>query len=534
MTTRNVAVRLAAEGGQQVRAELIQVGDAGEQMGVRLSRGSAIGKAGLQNIGFQVQDFAVQVGAGTSATQALAQQLPQLLSGFGPIGVAVGTLAAVGLPLLTYALSDTGEKAKEVKEHIDALVRATVDFQTTANALRLGVDEVEVETVVALNKALKERARLEEQIRAANAANLAAGQLPGEGLADLQREYALVSETVRELSAKVEAYRAARDEAGKLAAENDRSKVSVEQMNEKLAGAYALYANLLTQAGDLANENERAAKAAAALAAYDKFAGFYGSGPDAARSTVQFGGGQFAPPVTGAGLPKPPVRPSGGGGVSAQNAALREATQIYEQTRTAAEKYSAEVEKLNALQAQFPTIIDSETYRRALDDLKGGLSSAKDYAEALEGSFESAFVSFVTGASSAKEAAAQLLGQLAELFAQSAFQSLIGGSGFFGAVGGFLAGGRAGGGPVEAGRSYMVGESGPERVFMTGNGYVVPNNALRGGGSGGGVTIIQNIDARGAVEGTADLIDRKLRAAMPDLQRQAVAATLKAKGRGFQ
>lgn len=523
MAVKDVKARISAEGGAQVKAELIEIGAAGELMGARITRGSAIGRAGLQNIGFQVQDFAVQVGAGTSATQALAQQLPQLLSGFGPIGIAVGTLAAVGLPLLTYALSDAGEEAAKAREEIDKLVQATRDFQTTSSAIRLGVDEIEVETVEALNEALKERAELERQLRAGPT---------GELQADLKAEYSINTETVRVLTEKLNAYRAARDEAALLTEANGQAALSVEQMNDALAAAYGLYANLLTQAGDLANENERAAKAAAALAAYDKFAGFYGSGPDAARSTVQFGGGQFAPPVTGAGLPKPPVRPSGGGGVSAQNAALREATQIYEQTRTAAEKYSAELEKLNALQAQFPTIIDSETYRRALEDLKGGLSSAKDYAEALEGSFESAFVSFVTGASSAKEAAAQLLGQLAQLFAQSAFQSLLGGSGFFGAVGGFLAGGRAGGGPVEAGRSYMVGESGPERVYMTGNGYVVPNNALRGGGAGG-VTVNFSIDARGAVEGVGAEVRREVAGLLPEIQRQAVAATLQSAKRGY-
>jgi len=43
----------------------------------------------LRNVGYQVQDFSVQMAAGTSATQALAQQLPQLLSGFGTMGVVL-------------------------------------------------------------------------------------------------------------------------------------------------------------------------------------------------------------------------------------------------------------------------------------------------------------------------------------------------------------------------------------------------------------------------------------------------------------
>ena len=67
-----------------------------------IDRASRAGSGGLQNIGFQVQDFAVQVGAGTSASQALAQQLPQLLSGFGLFGIALGTASAVLLPLIGY------------------------------------------------------------------------------------------------------------------------------------------------------------------------------------------------------------------------------------------------------------------------------------------------------------------------------------------------------------------------------------------------------------------------------------------------
>lgn len=67
----------------------------------RLGNMSAGAKGAVQNFGFQVQDLAVQIGSGTSASQALGQQLPQLLSGFGLVGMAAGTLAAVGLPLVS-------------------------------------------------------------------------------------------------------------------------------------------------------------------------------------------------------------------------------------------------------------------------------------------------------------------------------------------------------------------------------------------------------------------------------------------------
>ena len=40
---------------------------------------------------------------------------------------------------------------------------------------------------------------------------------------------------------------------------------------------------------------------------------------------------------------------------------------------------------------------------------------------------------------------------------------------------------RAGGGPVMAGRSYLVGENGPEMLTMGANGSITPNNAMGGG-----------------------------------------------------
>lgn len=78
-------------------------------------------RAKIQGVGFQVQDFAVQVAGGTSATTAMAQQLPQLLGNFGLVGIAVGTLASVGLPLLGAAFGSAGDKSKSLDTALSAL-----------------------------------------------------------------------------------------------------------------------------------------------------------------------------------------------------------------------------------------------------------------------------------------------------------------------------------------------------------------------------------------------------------------------------
>jgi hypothetical protein len=59
--------------------------------------------------------------------------------------------------------------------------------------------------------------------------------------------------------------------------------------------------------------------------------------------------------------------------------------------------------------------------------------------------------------------------------------------------------GRASGGPVSAGRPYIVGERGPELFVPGSSGGIVPNGAMMGGMT---VAPVYNIDARGA---TADL-----------------------------
>ena len=72
-----------------------------------------------------------------------------------------------------------------------------------------------------------------------------------------------------------------------------------------------------------------------------------------------------------------------------------------------------------------------------------------------------------------------------------------GGGGFFSNVLGGIFGKKAQGGPVVGGRSYVVGERGPELFTPRGSGNITPNNQL-----GGSVNINVNVDASGSqVEG---------------------------------
>ena len=100
------------------------------------------GGTGLGNLGFQIQDFAVQVGAGTSATQAFAQQFPQLASGFGPWGIALGTAAAVLVPLGS-ALVKAAFDSETLEERMKALSSSTDAMQEAAKAAATPIADLE-------------------------------------------------------------------------------------------------------------------------------------------------------------------------------------------------------------------------------------------------------------------------------------------------------------------------------------------------------------------------------------------------------
>ena len=98
-------------------------------------RGSAMasraGSMGIQNAAFQVADFAVQVGAGTSATRALAQQLPQLLGGFGVMGAVIGGVVAVA-GALAPMLFNIGENSKSAADKLDDITAALGQYRSAA------------------------------------------------------------------------------------------------------------------------------------------------------------------------------------------------------------------------------------------------------------------------------------------------------------------------------------------------------------------------------------------------------------------
>lgn len=120
----------AEAGFDRVERGLNDVGKAADNAGRRTDtmgatlnrtagRSSAFGR-GLQNASFQMADFATQVGAGTSASIALGQQLPQLLGGFGILGAVLGAVVAVAVPL-TRAFQGMSEQGADLSQVLGVL-----------------------------------------------------------------------------------------------------------------------------------------------------------------------------------------------------------------------------------------------------------------------------------------------------------------------------------------------------------------------------------------------------------------------------
>ena len=114
----DIKIGISTEGAQQAKTELNAVKDAGEKVVATNEKLDASNKklnssykstgGQIRNASYQLQDFFVQVQGGTSITTSLSQQLPQLLSGFGLIGVVAGTAAAgIGILINSFNLFET-------------------------------------------------------------------------------------------------------------------------------------------------------------------------------------------------------------------------------------------------------------------------------------------------------------------------------------------------------------------------------------------------------------------------------------------
>jgi tape measure domain-containing protein len=119
------------------------------------------------------------------------------------------------------------------------------------------------------------------------------------------------------------------------------------------------------------------------------------------------------------------------------------------------------------------------------------------------GFLDSAIDGFISGTKvSFKAFVSDMLAMLAKLLVKMMIFKALGGTKFGDFIGIPAPTQGAGGGGIQAGRPYLVGERGPEMFFPRMGGHMVPNHALAGGG-GGGVTINNHYDFSNADDSVA-------------------------------
>ena len=438
MAEKRVSVRLGIVGGQEVEATfenlgakgasgLKKLGDAAERSGAQINRSTGAMRAQFQNVGYQVQDFAVQVAGGTSATRALAQQLPQLLSGFGLWGVLLGTATAIIVPLIGYLWS-TKESAEGASTAVGNLARDVADLKRLNEVYstkgieqlieKYGVLDAKILTLIehqrqfAVDKAMNDAREVTHQLDVSLAgvgesltkiADIkAAAGLRGAALsaldlkdaaADLEAKFGL---TVDQAQGIVDALNAAKnakslpemaDATARLTSLLEQSKLkgsdlaktildaedNIRQLNVQGAGVQGWLKLAIGWAKGLSDQLWSGAAAAAAIGGAKPGASTPITTSSGQRTTMETlmagtGGRSVAPKYS---IPwTPPALPAAarGGASSATNDLEKEAQKMFEATSTGAEKYAAELTKLEAVKKA--GLVTDDTYNRQLKALQ--------------------------------------------------------------------------------------------------------------------------------------------------------------------
>ncbi len=154
---------------------------------------------------------------------------------------------------------------------------------------------------------------------------------------------------------------------------------------------------------------------------------------------------------------------------------------------------------------------------------------AKEASRILAGGFEDAVFS--------GEKLRNVVNALVADIGRMLFRNIMFGSGgtggIFGSVmgglGSLFGGGKAQGGPVSAGKSYVVGEKGPELFTPSAAGSITPNHQMAAAGGG---SLVVNINAPGADPAQLLRVEQAVRDLHNSFERRAVGAVIGARYRG--
>jgi hypothetical protein len=597
----------------------------GDQVTTAQSKFRKAAMGGVQQAGYQIGDFAVQVANGTSRIQAFGQQMPQFLQIFGPIGAAIGAAVAIIAAIGTVAeksrkamkkeFATMAEAASELNSAFSALESSDPSkiFESLAprvqelkaqysdlfdmmmkvaeqrrneaitnviklagpdveqvERLRVGYEQLKTsiantmgQTAESMLPIMQNAKRYRDELAKAagttellNSLNASTREEAEAQLGHVVQELNQRGYMTDELMKQLDIYAQESGLAASIAAKteevvtslqkNEGTRFSITSLvreEEKLMGLI-----VGKNADTLRLEGERVTQLSKIVAFNQILASVSSSAEEKLMSRP------LAPYQQGIDNVKKILAENEAAAAEAKQeaaaaaAAAKKAANIGDPLGDMVAKIKIQRELIGASKAEqavrmaiydadrkytpeqianaISLVAAYEEQTTAMDAIK---DRTKQVSEAIAGSMENAMMSMVDGTQSVKEAfksmAAAIIKDLYRIFVVKKITGMISGAieGYMNPAMPAIAGKNAMGGPMTGGKTYMVGERGPELVVPSRNSHVVPNNQLSGGS---GVTIIQNNTFGNGVNRA------EINAMLPKIVEASKAAVLDARRRG--
>jgi hypothetical protein len=446
-----------------------QFGTVADKNTTRMSR---FAKSGLQQTGYQLGDFAVQVGGGTSALQAFGQQGSQLLGIFGATGALLGAGVAI-VAALGNAYMKSGAMVKTFSEEVDDLnslvseshaLGRTSSEQFAFLATKYG--EV-TEGVKGLFKAEKSLLQLK------------------------------LTETFVKVRKGLRPFREELAKANLVSREGAYLGAALGGTLEALSGSFE---ELENSTGMTKKQLEAFASAMPELMSMQD-----------AKESIEF----VNKLLEDTGL-------NGVKGMEGLTDAGRENVRMLLQYAQAGQVVNVTMQELDK------TVSSVEMATAGLGKTFGlTLEAGDNLAQSIASSMGQSFTSIVKGTQSVNKAFQNMAASIIDqLFQVLIVQRLVGAVGTANTAGtgiaGFLT--RATGGPVSKGQTYLVGERGPELFTPSSSGQVIPNNKM-----GGGVSVVNNLTVN---SDNASAVRSEVLSMLPMIKEASKSAVLEASRRG--
>jgi archaellum component FlaC len=533
----------------------------------------------IQQTGYQVGDFLVQVQSGTNWMVAFGQQATQLVGilpmmGAGFMGLSMGSLVAlsaalgIAIPLVTAIgayFMRTREQAKAgsagINTYADAIEALTSEIQRNQEAfLKLKFDTESsgvAKSRQEIENLRKEIPKVKAEIEAFYAALYQTAGTQGTGGGILAAGMVLKDAFLgTEADALQERLAALEAMLSTLEAQEEAQRM----LNGGLSVAAGIQKGLVydkTVELRVARELEAAQKAVNAALSSGDAENFNQAIEDALDAGVKFSQLDLSTIVATAARNgwslaasiKAAFAAANGGPVVNANAGMGPGFEGGGRSGSTMAPYIPPAATLDDLIARdTPKVsgggvggrarqIKEET--RLTKELTQAEKDRQTVLKSIESSLESGFMSMVDGTKSVKDAFKSMAAEIIkELYRVLVVQRMVGsfdvatggGSGIMGFLGGLFK--RETGGTMMPGQPYLVGERGPELVIPRHSGTVVnANQTANAIGGSGSVTVNNNISVTGS---DAAMVRTEIAKMIPQITNATKAAVIDAKQRGGQ